>query len=176
MTTEKIVGAGKVTIELDLTAFVGNVFQDESGEYHDGTSAVREQLIERAAWMIREDVIEDVRKEARKASAPVIEAYVAEIVSATLEGEFRPVNGYGEPSRKATTLREQIGKEASEWLTKKADRYGSGPNNLEAVVKKVVDQQLARDFTKIIADEKAKIVVQLRNAAAEMLAKEAAKR
>ena len=172
MTTEKIVGAGKVTIELDLTAFVGNVFQDDNSEY----LAVRDQVIERAAQMIREDVGSGLVAEIRKEVAPVIEAHVAEIVMATLEGEFRPVNGYGEPSHKTTTLREQIGAEATGWLTKKADRYGGGANNLEAVVKKVVDQQLARDFTKIITDEKAKIVVQLRNAAAEMLAREAAKR
>lgn len=176
MTTDKIEGSGKVSIEIDLAAFVGNVWQNDDGEYHDNASSIRDQIIERAADKIRHDLIEDVRKSIRATVEPFINAQVGEIIKDTLDGEFRPVNGYGEPSRVPITLRAQIGAEATAWLTKKADRYGNGPSNLESIIKLMVDRQLAKEFLEIIAAERAKIVVQLRGAAAELLAKEAAKR
>lgn len=174
--TENIEGAGKVTVTIDLAAFVGNVWQDGEGEYHDDANSIRDQILDRAAAKIIAEVGAEIRKDIRATVEPFIFAQVGEIIKDTLDGQYRPLNQWGEVGPKTTTLRDQIGKEATAWLTKKADRYGNGPSNLEAVVTKMVDRQLSAEFTKIITDERAKIVLQLRAAAAEMLAKEAAKR
>lgn len=175
MSIEKIDGAAKVTIEIDLSKFVANTWQDDDGEYRDSSNSPREQIIERAAQMVREDIGKDLTKDIRARVAPVIETHVGSIIKDALDGEFTTTNDYGTRG-KPTTLREQIGKEATAWLTNRSnDRY-SDQTNFQKIVRDMVDRQLTKEFTTIIADERAKIVVQLRAAAAELLAKEAAKR
>ena len=175
MTTEQIEGAAKVTIEIDLAKFVANTWQDNNGEYQDDRNAPRDQIIERAAAMIRDDIGKSLAKDVRAAVEPFINAQVGDIIKDALDGEFVTTNDYGTRG-KPTTLRDQIGTEATAWLTKKADRYGNGPSNLESIVRAQVNTQLTKEFTAIIADERATILAQLRAAAAELLAKEAAKR
>jgi hypothetical protein len=175
MATEKVQGAARVTIEIDLDKFVANTWQDDNGEYQDGRNSPRDQIVERAAQMIREDIGAEIIKDVRKAVTPTIEAQVGAVIMSALSGEFRPVDQWGEPGNKVTTLRAQIAKEATEWLTKKSNRY-DGPSNLQKIVKEVVDRTLSQDFAKIIAEEKAAIFEQIRAAAAVLLAKEATKR
>lgn len=174
MSTEKIEGLSRVTIELDLAAFAAQVWSGDDGEYQGDNESLKVAVVERLALLIHKDIHKDVREAVSLQVRDQVEARVGQIITDTLTSEFAMINEYGEVTRHKTTLREQIGKQATEWLSKKADRY-SGPSNLEAIVKKVVDQQLAKEFLTIIADEKAKIVEQLRAAAAVLLAKEAAK-
>jgi hypothetical protein len=175
MTTEKIEGAGKVTIELDLVKFVANTWQGDDGEYQDDSNSPRDQIIERAAQMLRKDIGVEIIKDVRAAVESRIDTQVGDIIKDALEGEFTTTNDYGTRG-KPTTLREQIGKEATTWLTSRPKNRYSDQTNFQKILKDMVDRQLAKEFTAIIADERAKIVTQLRGAAADLLAKEAAKR
>jgi len=175
-TTEKIEGASKVSVEIDLAAFVAEVWQDDDGGYVGDVHSPRQAIIERAAQMLREDIGVEIVKDVRKVVGPEIERRVAAIIRDALDGEFAITNDYGTRG-KPTTLREQIGKEAHDWMTKKTgDSYrGGGVTQLAKIVQEMVDRQLAREFTQVIAEERAKIVEQLRAAAAVLLSKEAAK-
>lgn len=167
MATERIEGPAKVIVELDMTAFVAHVWDDEDGDVVDTTAShsLQAQVIERVAQLIRKDISADVRN----VVGLLIEAKVGEIVEETLNGEFHLVSEYGSAGPR-TTVRDQIGKSAREYLNKR-DRYNS-KTNIEAIVDKQVQEAIVKDFTKIMKEERAKVSAKLQAAAATLLAKE----
>lgn len=123
-----------------------------------------DKLAQLVASTLAERLKEDLRKEVLAAVTDSVRGQVGDIVTEVIKGMVQVTNAWGEPTGKSTTLREQIIKEAQEYLGRKVDaRSGS------------YDRYSGRDsipLTTYIAREEAKraIDTELKDAAAKAVA------
>lgn len=103
-----------------------------------------DSIVRTAAGSLLEAIQRDVRAEVVASVRTQITAKVGELVEATLNNEFQPVNEWGEPKGKPQSLREMVGQTARTYLGAKVDKegregsYQADRDRLSFLVSKVV--------------------------------------
>lgn len=156
-----------LSIDLNLDDYLVRFHgYDRDGEEVTERQTIEDLIIERAATQLGQQAIRDETKSAYRSLASrignildeEIRTRVAPLVEEALTHPFRRTNSYGEPAGAETTLREQIVKTATDYLTKSSgDRYdrdkGTAVQQLIAAeVKKAVDAELKDALAKAKAD------------------------
>lgn len=103
-----------------------------------------DSIVRTAAASLVEAIQRDARAEILASVKTQINAKVGELVDATLNNEFQPVNEWGEPKGKPLSLREMVGQVARTYLGAKVDKegregtYQADKDRLTFLVSKVV--------------------------------------
>lgn len=103
-----------------------------------------DSIVRTAAQSLLEAIQRDARAEVLASVKAQINAKVGELVEGALNGEFQPVNEWGEPKGKAQSLREMVGQTARSYLGAKVDKdgregsYQANTDRLSFLVSKVV--------------------------------------
>lgn len=126
-----------------------------------------DSIVRTAAASLLEAIQRDARAEILASVKTQINAKVGELVDATLNNEFQPVNEWGEPKGKPQSLREMVGQIARTYLNAKVDKegregtYQADKDRLTYLVSKVV----ASEFDYRMQSEVKKAVEMARNEA-----------
>lgn len=100
-----------------------------------------------------------------------IDSVAADIVASAVDTPIRRTNEWGEPSGKETTVREAIEAQVKTWLTTRAKEYGgSTTDNLGTLIKREVENALAKDMRAAVDAGKAEVAEALKVRAAELFA------
>lgn len=100
-----------------------------------------------------------------------IDSVAADIVASAVDTPIRRTNEWGEPIGKETTVREAIEAQVTTWLTTRAKDYGRGSDdNLGTLIKREVEQALAKDMRGAVDAGKAEVAEALKVRAAELFA------
>lgn len=103
-----------------------------------------DSIVRTAAGSLFEAIQRDARAEILASVKAQINEKVGELVEATLNNEFQPVNEWGEPKGKPQSLREMVGATARNYLGAKVDKegregsYQANTDRLSFLVSKVV--------------------------------------
>lgn len=114
--------------------------------------------------LVKEEVKEEVRRKVAESLKSSVETVLQENLQEVMSAEFVPLNQWGEQNGEATTIRDELAKQARAFWTAKVDRegrpcssYSSVPRH-EWLYKKVVRDEFAavaeQQATNIVADFK----------------------
>jgi len=145
--------------------------------HYDGDDAEQQPITLASALLDRLE-IRFVRMFASQASellntrlAAHIDSVAADIVASAVDIPVRRTNEWGEPTGKETTVREAIQQQVTTWLTTRARDYGRGSDdNLGILIKREVEQALAKDMRAAVDAGKAEVLEALKVRAAELFA------
>lgn len=170
-----------VTVNLGelLDAYIGEIpaYTGDPDDEYEPPSPVAGALINAAAHLMVRQVKEDADgytamvNRIREKISQAIEGVVAD----ELVKPYLPVDSYGEPRRGAepTTLREQIGKQASEMMAKGmvgSNRYDNTP---AGVVKEFIDKEIRQlvqgELKQALDQAKAQVLDQVKDQAAQVI-------
>jgi len=125
---------------------------------------IREEIVFTAAKLIVDQVSYDLKKDILKNAEISISKKINELVEETLSGKYQPIDDYGEPIGKATSLREHFKQACVQWWETAVDNEGKpctgwvGTRRYEWIAKKVVYDVLTTnikvDFAKLVTDTK----------------------
>lgn len=143
----------KIELELNLDAYlVAYRGMGRDGEEIVAPQTIEEIIIERAALGLLQQVAGDrdsltpLRERVRRITDDEIRERVAPQIETALAHPFRRSNAYGEPTGAETTLREEVVRVATEYLSKPTGRYDKQQTAVESFiageVKKAVDAEL----------------------------------
>lgn len=141
-----------ITIQLDidkhLVAYRG---YDRDGEPIAEPQTIEEVILDLAAMQVANRIDKESSKDlatrVRSIRDEEIRARVTPEIEAALTTPFRRTNSYGEPSGAETTLRDEIVRVATDYLSKPSDSYHRDRGTVvqafvAAEVKKAVDKEL----------------------------------
>lgn len=171
MTTEDIKASVPLTLSVDLNelleATVGHVpvYTGNPDDEYEPNPVVG-VLVDAAARVLANKLMSDAKgyhgMQAHIRDA--IDTKLAEMVTDELDKPFKPVDSYGDFIRSAelTTLREQIGKQASNAIAKgmaPVDRYGNSANGaLKKYIDTEIDRQIKGELAEAVKEAKAAVV------------------
>lgn len=117
-------------------------------------------IVRTAAESIVKACGQDIRQAVRESVMSTINDKVGEIIDKSLQDGIQPVNSYGEPTGKSTTLKSLIGKAGDDYLGARVDSEGKAngyrdtSTRLEFIVKKnvekVIDYQMQTEIKKAV--------------------------
>ena len=163
-----------VTISVDLDAFAKHVMRGYyygEDEPQHALDPITKAVVDRLVTDLRKTIADEVTE----AAQAEIRSQVKEIVAETLHGEYATTDTFG-VARGRTSLREQIGKEIGAWADKRTGDYGRGSSLMEKFIKENVDRAMQADLKEAVEQNREVLKSHMRNAAAALLAAEAAKR
>ncbi|WP_066360300.1 hypothetical protein [Herbidospora mongoliensis] len=125
-----------------------------------------DRLSKTVEWPGLKGRIKEIRNEQIQA------AVKAEIITALSE-PFQITNSYGQPTGEPTTLRAVIAEMAGKALDRQPDRYSSNTKTLREILTEEVNKAFKAELVQVIEAEKARIVAQMREKAAALIAEAA---
>lgn len=173
-----------VTVSLDINdlvkAYVGEIptYTGDPDDEMEPPPPLYGEIIGAAAHIVAQSVIRDTTRYGglkSRVDAQIDAALNAGIV-AELEKPFKPVDSYGQVDRHAdpTTLREQIGKHAAEWIAKgmKGSRSGYSSDNgaLYQYINKELEQLIKTDLKAVADSARAAVTQKVQKEAATVIA------
>lgn len=100
-----------------------------------------------------------------------IDSVAADLVAGAVDTPIRRTNEWGEPTGQETTVRAAIQQQVTTWLTTRSKDYGRGSDdNLGILIKREVEQALAKDMRAAVDAGKAEVAETLKVRAAELFA------
>ncbi len=138
----------EITLDIDnyLARFPNGIGPDGEGGH---STTIEELVVMEAARQFLTRLDEQTKRDLTNLYLAAVKVKVAEHAAAAvqelLDGDYQPVNDYGEPRGPRKTLREDIVRIASTWLTSKT-QYADRSNLVDAVTKeteKVIKTELA---------------------------------
>ncbi len=130
-----------------------------------------DSIVRVAAESLLENIKRDLRAEIVATVKAQITAQVGEIVEGTLSGAFQPVNEWGEPKGKPTSLRDLVAETARTYLGAKVDKegrensYNGSADRLSFLVSKVVasefDYRMQTEVKKAVEMARAEAVAKV---------------
>lgn len=165
----------ELTFSLDIDQYLVRFNgYDQDGEEVVEPQTLEDVLLERAAAMLSTRVAKDVTKELstrlRQITDEAIRTQVVPIVEKTLATPFRRSNAYGEPSGPETTMRDEIVRVATEYLTKPADNYHSERGTaVQAFIKAEVEKAMKAELKAALDEAKTQVRTAVTEQAASLI-------
>jgi hypothetical protein len=170
-----------VTLTVPLDALLGAYtervgrYTGDPDDYQDPPAIVLDAIGERVAQMLFDKIGADARESVRTRLNATIVSRIEAIVDAALDGEFQPVNPYGEKSGKPTTVRGLVIKLTEEWFNKKTGDYREQVTNGEKFIRAAVEKVIKEDLEAALGGARAQVTQRLKDRAAEAMAATIAK-
>lgn len=153
-----------VTISLDVKQFMSAYYDAYDDEY-----TYRDRVTAAVADRIRDEISKDVREAVKE----VVREQVADIVKETLTAGVQLTNGFGEGTGPATTLRDMIAKQATDWMKKPStSRYSDNnqdKNTLDYYLKTEVSRALSGDLNKTLDEARKALKAKIATEGAALL-------
>lgn len=150
MTEINLEGRGVATITLDIPSLLNQAGMI-TGVDHEGDPILEAGFRDEIHGVILSAVTKEFLRdrEVRSQIGAAVATQVAEVLAATLDQSFQPMNQWGERDGSPMTLREKLVKDAAEqvrsWMGKSSG-YRSNDNDYATFLKRTVDQAVTADL------------------------------
>jgi hypothetical protein len=175
-TTEQIPAALDVTLSIPMAQLLGSYTQrpgpysSDPDDYQEEPPVVLDAIGERVAQMLLARFEADARKAVQSKLDAALRDRIDAIVTEALEGEFQPLNHYGEKSGSPTTVRGMAVKMASEWFEKEIGDYNRRQKQGHKYIEQAVDKAMKEDLDAALRAARVQVTKRLQEKAAEAIA------
>jgi hypothetical protein len=160
------------TITISLSDPIGMAYRTgDDGEVEQQPITLACALLDRLEARYAQTFAPLVNRMLQDRLAVHIDSVAADLVANAVNTPIRRTNEWGEPTGKETTVRDAIQQQVTTWLTTRAKDYGRGSDdNLGILIKREVEQALAKDMRAAVDAGKAEVAEALKVRAAELFA------
>lgn len=160
------------TITISLNDPIGMAYRPgEDGEAEQAPITLACALLDRLEVRFARMFASQASEMLNNRLAAHVDSVAADLVASAVDTPIKRTNEWGEPTGKETTVREAIQQQVKTWLTTRAKDYGRGADdNLGILIKREVEQALAKDMRAAVDAGKAEVAEAIKVRAAELFA------
>lgn len=167
-TTDQSTAVPLITIGLDYPT--GSASYDEDGEYLGATGTLKDDIVAAAARQLVKELRADLVRETGDAVKAEIVGQAQAAVTAALNEPFTRQSMWGGTTGAEITIRDLIGEQVHEWMTKASRRDSYDKSPFDKLLAEQVDKALTKELRPVIEAARNKVVTAVQGNAAALIA------